>query len=114
MMRFECAPLKVVQLSPHGHIRIHVNTLHLFGYMRMHIDCCNPTLFNIIEPLLVVAIVVKMKIQHVLQDEYEVRYTLLHQRVNNVRLKGHDIIFNGIVPFADEFQDTAPCVVIHK
>jgi hypothetical protein len=71
-------------------------------------------MFNIIEPLLVVAIVRKMKIQNVLQNEYEVPYPLLNQRVNDVRLEGHDIVFYGIVPFANEFQNTAPCVVIHE
>jgi hypothetical protein len=45
-----------------------------------------------------------MKVEHVLADEDELADALVGQDIDDISLELHDVVFDGIVPLADEFE----------
>ena len=101
MLGFKCPPLKVVQRSTHGHVLVDVNALKFLRYVVKHVHCSNPSVFDVIKPFLVIAIIRIMKIEYVFKDEDKALDAFIDQGVNDIGFQYHDVVFNGIVPFAN-------------
>jgi hypothetical protein len=82
--------LSEVLLGGPGHIEGHDPAI-LFAYL--------------IVPFLVIFFVAAVEIEYVLCDQYVFVNAFLVQEIHHFALHFHDIVLDGIVPFADEFYD---------
>ena len=67
---------------------------------------------HLLPPLLVVALVAGVEVQHVLADQDEPRDPLQHQVLHDVPLQEHDVVVQQVVPLADELDDREAVVVV--
>lgn len=95
---------------------VEVCSNQLVDHMLAEVEQGNPTIDfrDFVEPFLVVAVVVRMEIQHVLPYEDEPFDALVLEGLNDIALERHHIVEQGVVPFADELEDGKPLLIIRK
>ena len=107
------APVEIIELASEKDIVIQVGVLKLPDNMVPEIQPYDPSFLNLIEPFLVIIIVSRMEIQHILPDKYELVYFFFQQDLGNIPLEVHDVVVQGIVPFAQKLNDAKPHLVIN-
>src|SRR5690606_23352446 len=78
------------------------------------IDTCNPPILNVLKPLLVIAVVRRVKVEHVLPDHDKLVDSRIHHEVDHFAFEQHNVVINRIVPLSDQLDNGVSAVVIRK
>ena len=110
------APAHFLKLAAHDEVLVQVRTGQLLCDMLPKVEQGNPAIRigDFIKPLFVVAIVARMKVEHIFANQNEALNALLHQGFDHVALQVHHIVKEGVIPFTNELDDREPFVVIGK
>ncbi len=81
-----------------------------------HIQYHHPAtgIFQLFPPFFVIAVVAAVKVQHILGNKNEFADALVKHDIGDIPAQGHDIVLDGIVPFAQQFNDGIALLVIGK
>lgn len=95
---------------------LQAGTDHFFFNVLKGIQKANPTAFilNIIVPFFVITVIGAMKIQHIFTNKKKPVDAITHHVIDDFPFEVHDIVVQAIVPFADEFNDGKPFIIIGK
>ncbi len=84
--------------------------------LQRHIQYHHPAsgIFQLFPPFFVVAVVAAVKVQHILGNKDEFADALVEHDIGDIPAQGHDIVLNGIIPFAQQFNNGIALFVIGK
>jgi hypothetical protein len=72
----------------------------------------DPSILQIIKPLLVIVIIPRMEIEDVLADQNEFRDPIAHQGIGDLAFEIHNVVVEAVVPFTDHLYDAKSQVII--
>ncbi|MNR49217.1 hypothetical protein D3C85_1685660 [compost metagenome] len=75
--------MQFVQLSAKINVVIYTMVSELLNYMFVEVNTCNPTIFHVLKPLLVIAIIRSMKIEYVFSNEDEFIDSLVNHQLQD-------------------------------
>jgi len=107
------SPFEFIQISAKIDVIIDSGLAEFIQHVVSEIDKCNPAVFGFLKPFLVVAVVAGMKIQYVFPYQYKLLNALIAQHFNHFPLQHHDIVVQGIIPLANQFQNGVTIYVIN-
>src|SRR5436190_5496468 len=55
-----------------------------------------------------------MKVQNVFTNEYKLADAIFDERINHIPLQEHDVVVDGIIPLADQFNHCKMMLVVGK
>ncbi len=110
----EAPPVKFIKLATKSQIIIQPCFHKVLNHMFPEVKTNDPSIFNILEPLLVIIITISMKVQHIFANENEMIDCFIDHRLDHLTIEIHDVVVEQVVPFAYQFDDTKILFVITK
>src|SRR5690606_16236182 len=87
--------------------------LHFGEYMLSEVNGSYPSVFiYFFKPFLVIAIIRSMKVEYIFANQNKFANSVFHHVLNHITLQHHNIIADGIIPFAHQLNDGKRFVVI--
>ncbi|MNL77387.1 hypothetical protein D3C87_2035470 [compost metagenome] len=80
--------------------------------MLLKIDSGDPAIFDILEPLFIIAVFGRMEVQDVFSDKNKFIYSLVDHEFQDLSFQQHNVIPDRIIPFSDKLDDGIIPVVI--
>lgn len=107
-------PNDIVVLVAEMDIMLKVGAGHFLIHMLTDIEQCDPAPFimHFFGPFGIVIVFSGVKVEDIFPKKDEFGDALFHQRVSHIALQVHDVVMQGVVPFADQFDQGILFVVI--
>lgn len=95
---------------------IKVSPFHLFHHMITEIDESNPSALvtDILIPFLIIAIIALVEIQNVFANKNKLKNAVAGKEINNIPFEEHDVVIDGIIPFAKHLDNYEVMAVVGK
>jgi hypothetical protein len=113
LVRIETPPVEVIEFAAERDVIVEPGAPELTDHVIAKVQTDDPSIIDVVKPLLVIIVFQGMKIEHIFPDQNELADILPDHVIHHVSFKVHDIVVYRVVPLADELNYGETGIVIN-